>query len=114
MMHKILRKLRSTAGESLVEALVAILIFTLASVALFTMVDASNTINRTAKEKDAYIQEQMVEAEKAQTPAATGKAVFAFRKADGTPLMPDGKPTTELDVFIYGQPADGLFSYFKK
>ena len=108
-MKAIAKKLRSKAGESLVESLAAVLIFTLASIGLFSMIQASNNINRTAREKDAFVQQQMIETEKADTALDTGTAAFTIKKQDGTTAA-----TENIDVEIFGNTADGLFSYFKK
>ena len=63
-MKKIIRKLKSKAGESLVESMAAILIFTLSSIALLSMISASADINRTAKVADEQFQKQKEESEK--------------------------------------------------
>lgn len=77
MMKKIIRKLKSKAGESLVESMAAILIFTLSSIALLSMISASADINRTAKVADQQFQEQMTVVEKAEsTDAETGYVTF--------------------------------------
>lgn len=113
-MNTLKNKLKSKAGESLAEALAAILIFTLASVALFTMVDASNNVNRTAKEKDQFVQSQMVTAEKAEGSVADGTAVkgsasLQFKNTAGTTMR-----TETIEVYLYGDTTDGLYSYFKE
>ena len=64
-MERLIRKLKSKAGESLVESMAAILIFTLSSIALLSMISASADINRTAKVADRQYQEQMACVEKA-------------------------------------------------
>ena len=56
-MKQILNKLRSRAGESLVESLAAILIFTMASIVMYSMVTTASDINLKAKEMDEKIQE---------------------------------------------------------
>lgn len=77
MMKKIIRKLKSKAGESLVESMAAILIFTLSSIALLSMISASADINRTAKVADEQFQEQMTVVEKAEsTDAKAGYVTF--------------------------------------
>lgn len=70
-MKKIIRKLKSKAGESLVESMAAILIFTLSSIALLSMISASADINRTAKVADQQFQEQMTVVEKAEVAGST-------------------------------------------
>ena len=108
-MKAIAKKIRSKAGESLVESLAAVLIFTLASIGLFSMIQASNNINRTAREKDAFVQQQMIETEKADTAQDTGTAAFTIKDQDGATAA-----TEKINVEIFGDTADGLFSYFKK
>lgn len=109
MMKSLKKKLKSKAGESLTETLVAILIFTLSSVIFFNMVQTSNRINGTARDKEQKVQEQMVAAEKAEGTPEDGKAYIRFRKADGSNIT-----EKEIGIDIYGDTADGLFSYFRK
>lgn len=100
-MKQIISKLRSRAGESLVESLMAILIFTLASIVMYSMVTAAADINMTAKETDRSIQEQLVIAEKAEGTPATG-----------TVTMKLGSETIDTStVYIYGGNGS-LYSYF--
>ena len=105
-MNKILNKLRSKAGESLVEALAAILIFTLASVGMFSMVSAAARINETAKETDRKYQAEMTYAEQGETNAETG--VVTMTLTHGT----DTINVIVADADIYGT-EDGLFAYYK-
>ena len=49
MMKALFRKLKSKVGESLIETLCAILIFTMASIIMYSMVTSAGDINRTAK-----------------------------------------------------------------
>ena len=109
-MKPVWKKLRSKAGESLVEMLCAILIFTLASVAMYSMVMASNNINAMAKEKDSSIREQMVVVETAEEGGKRGVITIVPSKmvgAAGT-NTPD---TITVDVDVYQ--TEDLFSYFK-
>ena len=92
-MKKIIRKLKSKAGESLVESMAAILIFTLSSIALLSMISASADINRTAKVADQQFQEQMTVVEKAEstdaetgTRAETGYVTFMINKDPNNPV----------------------------
>ena len=101
-MKKIISKLTSRAGESLVESLLSILIFTLASIAMYSMVTAAADINTTAKETDRTVQEQLVIAEKAEgTPSL------------GTVTMKLGDVTIDSsEVYIYGGNDGALYAYF--
>lgn len=62
-MKKIFRRLRSRAGESLIESMAAILIFTMGSIILLSMVSTAADINATAKEADESYNTQIVAAE---------------------------------------------------
>lgn len=101
-MKHIIRKFRSRAGESLVESLVAILIFTLASIVMYTMVTTAADINMSAKEADRNIQAQLVVAEQAETVTSTGKITISLGSAS----------VMEVDVNIYGGTNGTLYSYF--
>ena len=70
-MKKVIKKLRSKSGETLIESIAAILIFTLASILFFSMVNAAANINITTKEADRAYYTQQVLAE-AGTGAASG------------------------------------------
>ena len=92
-MKKIILKLKSKAGESLVESMAAILIFTLSSIALLSMISASADINRTAKVADEQFQKQMTVVEKAEstdaetgTRAETGYVTFMINKDPNNPV----------------------------
>ena len=57
-MKKLFSRLRGSRGESLIESLAAILVFTLSSIIFLTMVTSANNINRTVKDEYAAFQEQ--------------------------------------------------------
>lgn len=105
-MKRLLNKLRSKAGESLVEVLCAILIFTMASVGMYSMVMAANNINATAKEADQKFQENMLIVEKADGTGAAGTVTMTYTDSNGN------AHNFSADVKVY-QSGD-LFSYFKK
>lgn len=106
-MELIIRKLKSKAGESLVESMAAILIFTLSSIALLSMISASADVNRTAKVADQQFQEQMVYVEKAEVTGSTdGRVTFNI---NGTDVAQD-------EVYICRQPKNenALYAYYLK
>lgn len=105
-MKRLLNKLRSKAGESLVEVLCAILIFTMASVGMYSMVMAANNINATAKEADKKFQEDMLIVEKADGTGAAGTITMTYTDSAGN------THTFSTNVKVY-QSGD-LFSYFKQ
>ena len=100
------KKLKSKAGESLVECLCAILIFTMASIVLFSMVSAANDINGKAMEQDAKNQAHLVAVEKGQVKNGSGTVTFTLGDTPG------GIEIAEVDVDIYGGQDDSLFAYF--
>ena len=102
MMKNLLLKLQSRKGESLVETLVAILIFTLASITMYTMVTTAANINRIAKENDLAISQQLVIAEQGETAPSTGTVKFTY----------NGTTVASQTVYIYGGQDGTLYSYF--
>ena len=104
-MNTICKKLRSRAGESLVESLAAILVVAMASVVMYSMVTAAADINLAAKQTDQRVQEQLAIAERAEGANGTG-VINMYIKAEGS-----NKNVASVPVNIYGEDG-GLFSYF--
>ena len=104
MMKNLFHKLRSKAGESLIESLAAILIFTMASIVMYSMVTTAADINRTAKIMDETNQQHMIAVEKGLPEAQNGSATITF-SLDGTEIA-------ETKVDIYGGTDGSLFTYF--
>lgn len=100
------KKLKSKAGESLVESLCAILIFTMASIVLFSMVSAAADINATAKEKDAENQAHLVAVEKGEVKNGGGTVTFTLGEGTGAVEI------AEVEVDVYGGQNGSLFAYF--
>ena len=107
-MKRLLNKLRSKAGESLVEVLCAILIFTMASVGMYSMVMAANNINATAKEADKKFQENMLIVEK-------GDATNEANHKEGTITVSYkvGEEYHKFEIPVDVYKSGDLFSYFK-
>ena len=103
-MKNFLRKLKSKAGESLIESMAAILIFTMASIVMYTMVTTAADINRTAKEMDEKNQEHMIAVEKGLPEAQNGNAEISFYL--------NGTEIAETLVDIYGGQDGSLYTYF--
>ena len=106
-MKMIIKKLRSRAGESLVESLAAILVVTMASIVMYSMVTAAADINTKAKNNDLSIQQQMDVAERADHASGEG-TIYMYIEFNDTQ-----NKVAEVDVDIFGAPGD-LFSYFAK
>ena len=103
-MKAMFRKLKSKVGESLIETLCAILIFTMASIIMYSMGTSAGDINRTAKEMDTKNQAHLAAVEKGDPSAKNGSAVVRFTM--------DGKLIAESTVDIYGGQNDSLYTYF--
>ena len=106
-MKKIMKKLRSRRGESLVEVLCAILIFTLSSVGMYSMVMAANNINATAKEADRAFQQQMEIVEKADTAGVDGEVVMTITKSGTNTVV--AQMTVDVDLYQ----TEDLYSYYR-
>ncbi len=118
---KLLNKLKSKAGESLVESMASILIFTMASIILFTMVTTAGNINTNAKEKDALNQIELNAVERGEKSYtdALGTTHNIYDGADSIALYmgssTDGSTFAQIPVDIYRsdpESTDGLFSFF--
>lgn len=103
-MRSVLKKLKSKAGESLVESLAAILIFTLASVVMYSMVSTSADLNRKVKEMDEQNQQHLIAVETGLDTYMTGTATVTFTMG--------GDEIAEVDVDIYGGQDESLYTYF--
>lgn len=103
-MSKLMKKLKNKRGESLVESLCAILIFTMASIVMFSMVSAAGDINTKAKAMDAKNQQDMVAMEIGDPDARNGQAIITFTFADSS--------INEQIVDVYGGKNDTLYAYF--
>ena len=103
MMKALFRKLKNKAGESLIETLCAILVFTMASVVMFTMVNTAANINKQVKEMDAKNQAHMIAVEKGlpSNKIGSGDIVFTI-----------GGQKKSIDVDIYGGTNNDLYAYY--
>ena len=111
-MTAMFRKLKSKAGESLVESLAAILIFTMASVVMFPMISAANDINGKAKVKDAENQANLIAVEKGEEEYKSGDGTVTFTiQVSGTGGTTTTQPIADVDVDVYGS-TDTLYAYF--
>ncbi len=106
-MNKVLKRLKSKAGESLIESMAAILIFTFGSIIMLTMVSTAADINTTAKEEDRSYYEQMVVVEMAQTESATPGTVSIS--------INDSAKKTTIPVKVYRKAnvTDSLYAYYE-
>ena len=68
-MKQLFSKLHGKRGESLIESLAAILVFTLSSIIFLTMVSSASRINKTVKDEYATFQAQVAAVEVVPDPA---------------------------------------------
>ena len=108
-MKKLFARLRGKAGETLIETLAAILIFTLSSIMLLSMISSATKINTAAKHADARNQTQMEYAEKGPDAVDGTPGTVYFRLEDGTLLA-----SVEVDVYRMPGEADAFYSYSKR
>ena len=109
-MNAFFKKLKSKTGESLIESLCAVLIFTMASVVLFSMVSVAGDINGKAKAKDRENQEHLVAVESANDSEKNGSAVFVF----SLPTSSGNKTVATVTADIYGGKNGSLYAYYAK
>ena len=112
-MKKILNNRR---GETLVETLFAILIFTLASIALYSMITSAAAIDGQVRERDLEIQEQLARIEAAENTDGTGaaKGSVSIYIKDSAPGI---QPLDTMTVRVFGGKKDptgsiGLYAYY--
>ena len=108
----IAKLLKNKKGESLIETLAAILVFTMASIALYSMVTTAAGINIRVHQNDVRVQQEMEVAEKAEGPGGSGKVYIDLTiQENGHPitksLLPEGFPFK-----VYRKQGGKLFSYF--
>lgn len=115
------KRIKNKKGESLVEVLVSILIFTLASVALFTMCKTAAKLNDNVKAYTKRIEEQMALVEMAETTPNPSHSSVTFQFPGGHSI-PAGEPddiektrAVKEDIVVFGNdPGNSLFTFFRK
>lgn len=107
-MNNIMKRLRNKAGETLVESMAAILIFTFASIIMLSMVSSAADINTAAKEADHDFYSQMVTIEQASGSGTTIKVTFTV-DSSASKLY---SLSSTGDAAMYGDPENGLYAYY--
>ena len=105
-MNMIVKRLKSNAGETLVESMAAILIFTFASIIMLSMVSSAADINAAAKKADEEYFSQMVVVELAQG-TTPGTVTFSVAPSGGSPTL----SSENISVVVSGD-TDGLYAYY--
>ncbi|MGM9590817.1 MAG: hypothetical protein ACI3V0_11710 [Faecousia sp.] len=100
------RKLNSRKGESLVESLAAILIFTMASIAMYSMVTTAADINLTVKDVEKDYNRQMLIAEQGEGTPTEDTITMTMTTASGSEVT-----LATVPVQVYGTGGE-LYSYF--
>ena len=104
-MAQLFKRLKSKSGESLIESLAGILIFTLASITMLTMVTTGSNINAAAKKADEQYYEDMVLIERAAPTDATDLVLNFSATTDTTNY--EGSVT--VDSYRNG---NGLYAFY--
>lgn len=102
-MKMFLKKLKSKVGESLVESLAAILIFTMASIVMYTMVTTAGDINKKVKDMDAKNQKDLI---------AVEMGLAANKIGSGDIVFTIGDQKKRIDVDVYGGTNNDLYAYY--
>lgn len=105
-MKEIIKRLKNQAGETLVESMAAILIFTFASIIMLSMVSSAADINTAAREADREYFEAMIIVELAQN-NGSGSVAFSIQDASGTVTI--NQETTPVSV---SGDTDSLYAYY--
>ena len=106
-----MKKLLNNKGESLVESLVAILIFTLSSILLYTMLSTATNLNRAAKEADEAHQQQMIYAEQADSLIGSANPDLPSSGKVKFTLTDQSVDLFSDNVKLYRLDPDSLYSY---
>lgn len=108
-MKQIWNRLNSKAGETLVETMVAILIFTFGSIIMLTMISSAASINHKTEQADAQYLAEIQAVEKAETPIPGN---YYVRFSDSLYGLEHSRESVPVDV--YGEARDGLYAYYGK
>lgn len=113
-MKTILTKLKSTRGESLIETMAAILIFTFASILFLSLVTSAANINISVNEADEAFQAQQAAVEATPGAAAPTAAAVLFVDKNGNNNADEGDTvlaTANMALVTTGD-EDSLYTYY--
>ena len=108
-MKHLIARLRKRSGETLVESLAAILVFTLSSLLLFSMVNTANRINEDTKKADQERQSQLVVAESGESSRTS--TVYLYTGDSGS--IPESFTVYVAQKEQEGDAPPALYSYFR-
>ena len=106
-MKKLLKKLRSRCGETLVEAIASILIFTFSSIILLSMITAATDINQTAKKADEAMRQELNVAEEQKNTSKTDSITVSVKVGETVQTQ------TISSVKFYYQGSGKLYTFTK-
>lgn len=110
-MNKILRRLHSKAGESLIESMAAILIFTMGSIIMLSMVSTAADINTKAKAADISYNKQIVAAEMTSDDArVAGDCIATISISKGGSTISE---TIPVEIFCHPEETDPLYTFYE-
>lgn len=109
-MNKLFKKLKSRKGESLLEALVAILVFTMSSIMMYSMVTTAADLNLTARKMDEKYRQQMYVAELAKNAGTTKDITIKLTECAGTST---NKDMGTAKVAVYSEKSGSLYAYYR-
>lgn len=112
-MKTILTRLKQTRGETLVESMVAILIFTFASILFLTLVTSAANINTTVKEADESFQAQQRAVEAAPGESAPSAQAVLYDDKNNNGIFDEGETVSTANMKVVADDEDGaLYAYF--
>ena len=100
-MERMLNKLKTCAGETLMESLASVLIFTMASILFLTMVTSASRINATAKEADQKLQADQIVLEEASSGSVKVVQVFVNGNLIDNTLRVSVASTASGELFAF-------------
>lgn len=95
-------------GETLVEVMAAILIFTLSSIILYSMITSATKVNIEAQAFDKALYDQMLVTEQGKTSGIKGTARINFIKSGSKQEI----DSVQVDIFKTDD-QDSMVSYYK-
>ena len=104
-MKQLCKRLKSKAGESLIETLVATLIFTFGSIIMLSMITSAMTVSDAAKKADEKYFDDMKVVELATT-SREGDYSVSFAVTESASTL-----SGSVAVDVYGND-DGLYAYY--
>jgi len=105
-MKKWIYRLKSKNGETLVETMAAILIFTFGSIIMLSMISSAANINSTVKEADENYFKDMQVVEMASGTPQTVSITFSIAE------RPDANYNEVVYADMYSREAGGLYAYY--